>query len=36
MNIDDKLTLLVAVDESGFNVSESLKKLDIPRSVNNL
>ena len=32
MNIDEKLTLLMAVEESGFNVSESLKKLDIPRS----
>ena len=32
MNIDEKLTLLMAVEESGFNVSNSLKKLDVPRS----
>ena len=27
MNIDEKLTLLLAVEESGFNVKESLKTL---------
>lgn len=32
MNIDEKLTLLLAVEESGFNVKESLKRMDIPRS----
>lgn len=32
MNIDEKLTLLLAVEESGFNVSESLKRMDVPRS----
>jgi putative transposase len=32
MNIDEKLTLLKAIDESGFNVTETLKRLDIPRS----
>jgi len=32
MNIDEKLTLLYAVESSGFKVSESLKKLDVPRS----
>lgn len=32
MNIDEKLTLLMAVEESGFNVKESLKRMDIPRS----
>lgn len=32
MNIDEKLTLLNAVEESGFKISEALKKLDIPRS----
>jgi len=32
MNIDEKLTLLLAVENSGFNVSEALKRLDIPRT----
>lgn len=32
MNIDEKLTLLYAVEESGFNVSTALKKLDVPRT----
>lgn len=32
MNIDEKLTLLMAVEESGFNVKESLKRMDIPKS----
>lgn len=32
MNIDEKLTLLLAVEDSGFNVSESLKRLEVPRS----
>lgn len=32
MNVDEKLTLLLAVEESGFKVTEALKRLDIPRS----
>lgn len=32
MNIDEKLTLLLAVEESGFSVKEALKRLDIPKS----
>jgi len=32
MNIDEKLTLLYAVEESGFNVTEALKRLEIPRT----
>lgn len=32
MNIDEKLTLLVAVEESGFTIEESLKRMDIARS----
>ena len=32
MNIDEKLTLLFAVESSGFNVSEALKRLDVPRT----
>ncbi len=32
MNIDEKLSLLLAVEESGFSVSEALKRMDIPRS----
>lgn len=32
MNVDEKLTLLLAVEQSGFKVSEALKRLDIPSS----
>lgn len=32
MNIDEKLNLLNAVEESGFKITEALKRLDIPRS----
>ena len=32
MNIDEKLTLLYAVEMSGFKVTEALKKLDVPKS----
>lgn len=32
MNIDEKLSLLLAVDESGISISEALKRMDIPRS----
>lgn len=32
MNIDEKYTLLCAVEESGFSISEALKRLDIPKS----
>lgn len=32
MNIDEKLTLLLAVEHSGFKVTEALKRLDIPSS----
>ncbi|MCB9092971.1 MAG: IS3 family transposase [Halobacteriovoraceae bacterium] len=32
MNADEKLSLLIAVETSGFNIEESLKKLDVPRS----
>lgn len=32
MNVDEKLTLLMAVEKSGFNITESLEKLDVPRS----
>ena len=32
MNIDEKLTLLMAVEESGFNITESLKRLQVPSS----
>lgn len=32
MNIDEKLTLLNAVEMSGFKIKEALEKLDIPRS----
>ena len=32
MNVDEKLTLLLAVEESGFKVTEALRRLDIPRS----
>lgn len=32
MNVDEKLTLLNAVEMSGFKITEALKKLDIPAS----
>jgi putative transposase len=32
MNSDEKMTLLLAVEESGFKITEALKRLDIPRS----
>ena len=32
MNIDQKMTLLLAVEDSGFSVSEACKRLEIPRS----
>jgi transposase InsO family protein len=32
MNIDEKMTLILAVEESGFKVTEALKRLDMPRS----
>lgn len=32
MNVDEKLTLLFAVESSGFNVSEALKRLDVSRT----
>ena len=32
MNIDQKLTLVFAVETSGFKITEALKRLEIPRS----
>jgi len=32
MNSDEKMTLLLAVEGSGFKITEALKRLDIPRS----
>ena len=32
MNIDEKLTLLRAVDQSGFPIQEAFQRLDIPRA----
>ena len=32
MNADEKMTLILAVEQSGFNVTEALKRLDISRS----
>jgi len=32
MNIDEKLTLLLAVEKSGFKIKDALCRLDIPRS----
>lgn len=32
MNVDEKMTLILAVEDSGFKVTEALKRLDIPRS----
>jgi transposase InsO family protein len=32
MNSDEKLELLLSVEKSGFNISEALAKLDVPRS----
>jgi putative transposase len=32
MNADEKMTLILAVEDSGFRISEALKRLDIPRS----
>ena len=32
MNIDEKLSLLRAIESSGFSISESLRRLDVPRS----
>ena len=32
MNIDQKMTLLLAVEDSGFSVSEACKRLEVPRS----
>ncbi len=32
MNVDEKMTLILAVEQSGFKVSDALKRLDIPRS----
>ena len=32
MNADEKMTLILAVEESGFNVTEALKRLDVSRS----
>lgn len=32
MNVDEKLTLILAVEESGFNIKETLKRLEIPKS----
>jgi transposase InsO family protein len=32
MNADEKITLILAVQESGFKITDALKRLDIPRS----
>jgi len=32
MNSDEKMTLLLAVEDSCFKITEALKRLDIPRS----
>jgi transposase InsO family protein len=32
MNIDEKMTLLFAVENSGFNIRSALKKLDVPKT----
>lgn len=32
MNVDEKLALLLAVEQSGFKITEALKRLDIPRT----
>ena len=32
MNIDEKMTLLFAVENSGFKIREALKKLDVPKT----
>jgi len=32
MNIDEKMTLLMAVENSGFKVRDALKKLDVPKT----
>ena len=32
MNVDEKLTLLLAVEQSGFSITDALKKVDMPRS----
>lgn len=32
MNVDEKLTLIMAIEQSGFTISEALKRLDIPRT----
>lgn len=32
MNLDEKMTRLLAVEESGFKITETLKRLDIPMS----
>ena len=32
MNVDEKMTLILAVEESGFKVTDALKRLDMPRS----
>lgn len=32
MNVDEKMTLILAVEESGFKVIDALKRLDIPKS----
>lgn len=32
MNVDEKLTLIHAVENSGFNIKDSLKKIDLPKS----
>ena len=32
MNVDEKLTLLLAVEHSGFKVTEALRRLDIPKT----
>ena len=32
MNVDEKMTLILAVEESGFKVTDALRRLDMPRS----
>jgi putative transposase len=32
MNVDEKMTLLLAVEKSGFAITDALKRLDVPKS----
>jgi putative transposase len=32
MNVDEKMTLLLAVEKSGFAITDALRRLDVPRS----